>query len=213
MSSFPTYGALPTQIDPTAWGGRVIMPPKGLLTIDSIQNQIAAYLTAFFAGTTQDPPLPALSIPIYVWPCFDKDTWWASNAIAFVLISYSNTSLSKPLATSSMVQERTLQFKLHVEARTSAWTASGAGSVYALIEAIEAALTGFQPTGCRNGYFTEERFGEQDAQGQVWLYDMTYNVITVRPKLLPQYTLANLVQETVNVQPGGDEIIITPPDE
>lgn len=212
MSSLPTYGGLPTEIDPTAWAGRIITPPKGLLTVDSIQNQIAAYLTAFFAGTTQNPPLPALQIPIYVYPCFDKDTWWASSAIAFVLISYSNSTLAKPLTTSAMVQERTLQFKLHVEARTSSWTLSGTGSVYALIEAIEAALTGFQPVGCRNGYFTEERFGEQDPQGKLWLYDMTYNVITVRPKLLPAYALANLVQETVNVQPGGDQIIITPPE-
>lgn len=212
MSSYPTYGDLPTQVDPTAWGGRTITPPKGLLTIDSIQNQVAAYLNAFFAGTTQDPPLPALSIPVYVWPCFDKDTWWSSSAIAFILISYASTNLSKPLTTSSMVQERTLQFKIHVEARTTAWNLSGTGSVYALIEAIEAALTGFKPTGCRNGYFTDERFGEQDPQGRVWLYDMTYNVVTVRPQLLPAFALANLVREIVNVQPGGDQLIITPPE-
>ena len=67
-----------------------------------------------------------------------------------------------------------------MEARTTAWALSGAGSVYALIDAIEAALTGFPPTGCRNAYFTDERFGEQDSQGKVWLYDMTLNVVTVR---------------------------------
>jgi len=194
-------------IDPTAWGGRTITPPKGLLTVDSIQNQVAAQLTDFFANVQS----PALQIPVYVFPNFDRDTWWASSAIAFVLISYRSTTLGKPISTSAMLQERTLQFELHVEARTTAWALSGAGSVYALIDAIEAALTGFPPTGCRNAYFTDERFGEQDSQGKVWLYDMTLNVVTVRPKLLPEYALANLVQETVKVQPGGDEIIITPP--
>ena len=198
--SDPTYGALPVQIDPTAWGGRTNTPAASL-TVDSIQNQIAAQLVAFFASGS-------LAIPVYIYPAFDLDTWWASSAIAFVLISYSNTGLSKPLATSSMVQERTLQFKIHVEARKTAWNLSGTGSVYALIDAIESALGGFQPTGCRHAYFTEERFSEQDPQGRVWLYDLTFNVLTVRPRLLPSYALANLQKEIFNVTPSGDQIIV-----
>jgi hypothetical protein len=198
--SDPTYGALPVQIDPTAWGGRTNTPPASL-TVDSIQNQIAAQLVAFFASGS-------LAIPVYIYPAFDLDTWWASSAIAFVLISYSNTGLSKPLATSSMVQERTLQFKVHVEARKTAWNLSGVGSVYALIDAIESALGGFQPTGCRHAYFTEERFSEQDPQGRVWLYDLTFNVLTIRPRLLPSYALANLQQAIFNVTPSGVQIIV-----
>ena len=198
--SDPTYGALPVQMDPTAWGGRTNTPPASL-TVDSIQNQIAAQLAAFFASGS-------LAIPVYIYPAFDLDTWWASSAIAFVLISYSNTGLSKPLATSSMVQERTLQFKVHVEARKTAWNLSGPGSVYALIDAIESALGGFQPTGCRHAYFTEERFSEQDPQGRVWLYDLTFNVLTIRPRLLPSYALANLQQAIFNVTPSGDQIIV-----
>jgi len=198
--SDPTYGALPVQIDPTAWGGRTNTPAASL-TVDSIQNQIAAQLVAFFASGS-------LAIPVYIYPAFDLDTWWASSAIAFVLISYSNTGLSKPLATSSMVQERTLQFKIHVEARKTAWNLSGPGSVYALIDAIESAMGGFQPTGCRHAYFTEERFSEQDPQGRVWLHDMTFNVLTIRPRLLPSYALANLQQAIFNVTPSGDQIIV-----
>jgi hypothetical protein len=198
--SDPTYGALPVQMDPTAWGGRTNTPPASL-TVDSIQNQIAAQLVEFFASGS-------LAIPVYIYPAFDLDTWWASSAIAFVLISYSNTGLSKPLATSSMVQERTLQFKVHVEARKTAWNLSGPGSVYALIDAIESALGGFQPTGCRHAYFTEERFSEQDPQGRVWLYDLTFNVLTIRPRLLPSYALANLQQAIFNVTPSGDQIIV-----
>ena len=201
--SDPTYGALPVQMDPTAWGGRTNTPPASL-TVDSIQNQIAAQLVAFFASGS-------LAIPVYIYPAFDLDTWWASSAIAFVLISYSNTGLSKPLATSSMVQERTLQFKVHVEARKTAWNLSGTGSVYALIDAIESALGGFQPTGCRHAYFTEERFSEQDPQGRVWLYDLTFNVLTIRPRLLPSYALANLQQAIFNVTPSGDQIIVPEP--
>jgi hypothetical protein len=36
--SDPTYGALPVQIDPTAWGGRTNTPTASL-TVDSIQMQ------------------------------------------------------------------------------------------------------------------------------------------------------------------------------
>lgn len=200
--SLPTYGNMPVVIDPTAWGGRTNTPPASL-TIDSIQNQIAAQITAFFASAN-----PALNIPVYIFPQFDLDTWWSSPAIAFVLISYDSTQLSKPVATSAMVQERTLRFKIHVEARQVAWQLSGPGSVYALIDAIEAALSGFQPVGCRNAYFTEERFTEQDPQGRVWLHDLTYNVLTLRPKLLPQYALANLVKATTNVEPSGDQVVV-----
>lgn len=202
MSTPPSYGNLPTVIDPTAWPGRTITPPKGLLTVDSIQNQIAAQLTAFFAAAQ-----PPLNIATYVFPNFDLDTWWASSSIAFVLISYESTQLSKPQSTSSMLQLRTLRFRVHVEARQVAWALAGAGSVYALIDAIEAALTGFQPQGCHNSYFTEERYSEQDPQGRVWLYDMTYEVITQRPKLLPALALANLVQVTQNVSPSGDTVV------
>lgn len=208
MANYPTYGNLPTAEDPTAWAGRTIPTP---LTIDAIQNQIAAQLTAFFTGQTVFPTVPALPIDIYVWPNFDLDTWWGNTSrIAFVLISYSQTDLDKPLATSSMVQERTLTFKVHVEARQIAWKLTGPGSVYALIDAIEAALTGFRPSGCRNAYFTNERFSEQDPQGRVWLHDLSYNVITLKGKLEPYQILADLQQVTTNVQPGGDVVSVPP---
>lgn len=198
--STPPYGSLPTVIDPTAWAGRTVNYP---LTIDSIQNQIAAQLTSYFASG-------GLDISTYIWPNFDLDTWWNSSAIAFVLISYKSSQYSKPMSVDTMLQERTISFSIHVEARQIAWPLTGPGSVYALIDAIEASLQGFQPFGCRNGYFTDERFHEQDPQGRVWLYDMNYNIITMRPKLDPNYVLASLIQATTNVQPSGDQVIVVP---
>lgn len=200
MSLPPTYGDLPVVIDPTAWAGRTYTPPNSL-TIDTIQNAIASAMTAAFVSAR-------LAIPVYVWPNYDLDTWWESDAIAFVLISYKSTGYSKPLDTSAMLQERTLRFRMHVEARTAAWPLTGAGSVYALIDAIEAYLTGQQYPGCRKSYFTDEEFSEQDPQGRVWLYDMTYNVITMRVLQPTVYGLVNLAQIVNNVSPGGDVIIV-----
>ena len=185
-ASGPAYGSLPVWMDPTAWTGRTISPAAAQ-DVGTIQGQIAAELSSYFSGA-------ALTIPVYVFPDFDLDTWWNSTAIAFVVISYNATRFGKPISTDTMVQERTISFDLHVEARQTAWALTGAGSVYALIDAIEAALTGFQPVGCRNAYFVHEGFREQKSEGQLWLYDMRLEVPTLKLKTEPTYALANLVR-------------------
>ncbi len=186
-----SYGSLPVWLDPTAWAGRTASPPAGQ-DVGTIQGEIAAQLSAYFASA-------GLGIPVYVFPDFDQDTWWSSTAIAFVLISYQGTRFGKPMATDAMVQERVIGFDVHVEARQSAWALTGPGSVYALVDAIEAALTGFRAKGCRNAYFVEERFAEQDSEGRVWLYDMRLEVPTLKLKTEPSFALANLVQAQMYV--------------
>lgn len=186
-----TYGQLPVAIDPTAWTGRNFSPAQ-VEDVGGIQAAIAVQLEAFLQGA-------GLSIPVYVFPDFDLDTWWQSGAIAFVLVSYQGTRFGKPMTTDAMVQERTLAFDLHVEARQTAWALNGTGSVYALVDAVEAALTGFRPPSCRNAYFAEERFAEQDAEGRVWLYDMRLEVPTLKLKQEPADALANLVQAQMYV--------------
>ncbi len=186
-----SYGSLPVWLDPTAWAGRRLSPPAGQ-DIGTIQSEIAAQLGGYFSTA-------GLNIPIYVFPDFDQDTWWNSTAIAFILISYHGSRFGKPMTTDSMVQERIVSFDVHVEARQTAWALTGPGSVYALIDAIEAALTGFRPTSCRNAYFAEERFGEQESEGRVWLYDMRLEVPTLKLKTEPAYALANLVRAQMYV--------------
>jgi hypothetical protein len=166
-----------------------------------VQDAVQATLNAAFTAAN-------LAIATYIFPNFDLDTWWKGTGIAFVLISYKGTVFSKPQDTSAMVQERTLKFKVHVEARTKSWALTGAGSVYALIDAIEAALTGIQYPGCRKAYFTDEEFSGRDSQGRVWLYDLTYNVSTQKVMQLPTYTLANLAQIVNNVTPSGDVVVV-----
>jgi hypothetical protein len=200
MSTLPTYGNMPTVIDPTAWSGRTIDPPASV-NADALQLQIAAQLSSFFQSAN-------LSIPIYIWPNFDLDTWWKGNAIAFVLISLTRATLSKPESTSAMMQEKTWIFTLHVEARKKSWALTGAGSVYALMAAIESALSGFGMPGCRNAYFTEEHWGEERNDGRIWLFDLLYNVVTILPKSLPQYALAELGQLIFNITPSGDEVTV-----
>lgn len=200
--SDPTYGSLPTLLDPTAWAGRVT---GYSLDVGTIQLQLKAQLDAIF--TQFD-----LNIATYIWPKYDLDTWWndPNQPPAFVLISYKSSDYSQPKSTSAMLQERKMKFVFHVEARTSVWPNTGPGSVYELVEGIEEAMTGFQPKGCRNGFFTDEEFKEQDPQGRIWLYDMTFNVTTMRQKLPANYLLANCQRMQFNIQPGGDQVIVPP---
>lgn len=180
------YGNGPVWLDPTFWGGRTYDPPAAQ-DVGAIQAAIAVQLGTYFSGA-------GLAIPVYVFPDFDLDTWWQSSAIAFVLVSYQGTRFGRPMTTDAMVQERTLSFDVHVEARQTAWALTGAGSVYALVDAVEAALSGFRAPSCRNAYFAEERFSEQDPEGRVWLYDMRLEVPTLKLKTEPAYALANLVR-------------------
>jgi hypothetical protein len=192
-------GKLPVSVDPLAWNGRAVSYP---LDAGTIQAAIAAQLVSIFAQFN-------LNIATYIWPDYDLDTWWASSAIAFVLVSYRGLDLSTPKSTDAMTQERKLKYELHVEARKVAWALNGPGSVYNLIDGIEQALGGFKPNGCRNAYFTDHKFSEQDSQGRVWLFDMTLNVTTMRQKMDPNYLLANLQQATFNIQPSGDVVVVT----
>jgi hypothetical protein len=205
MSLTPSYGNLPTVIDPTAWAGRTT---NYLLDPGTVQNQLQAQLNLIFQRFS-------LSISTYVFPKFDFDTWWAGPDIAFVLISYAGADHSKPKSTSAMHQETVQKYRFTIEARQVCWPLTGPGSVYYLLQFIQQAMGGFQVPGTRRGYFTEERFNEQDPQGRVWLYDITYNVVFDRQMLQPIYDLANLVQENVavtasigeNVSPTEDLVI------
>ena len=184
-----TYGNLPVVIDPTAWFGRSYSPPQAM-DVGAIQNQIANQLSTFLASAGLS------AIEVYQFPNGDLDTWWNGTSIAFVLVAYQGTRFSKPLDTSAMLQERTIEFEIMILGRTAAWALLGPGSIFALIEAMESALTGFRPQGCRNAYINDERFPERDPQGRVWIYRMQYEIVTFRPKMEPDYILANLTQIT-----------------
>lgn len=182
-----SYGKLPVGIDPTAWYGRKYNPAI-TLTISHIQNQLAGQINAFFGNL-------GLPIQSYVYPDTDYDTWWQGPEIGYVLIVYRGTRLSKPMSTDAMVQERTLEFDIVVLARTVDWALKDdKQSVYALIDSVENALTGFRPDGCRNAFFTDERFSERDPEGGVWLYEMKLEIITMRPKAPANFVLANLAK-------------------
>jgi len=181
-------GTLPVTVDPAAWSGRFYDPPISL-DPGTLIGEIAAQLAAGLAQLSTTP------IQVYLWPNFDKDTWWAGNDPAFAIVAYMGTKLGPPLSTNAMLQLRTIDFSVILTTRDTAWAVlNGADSVYPIIHNIEAALTGFQPTGCRNSYFGGEAFRERDPEGQTWLYALDYHVVTLLPMMVPQYMLINSTQ-------------------
>ena len=192
-------GKLPVSVDPTAWFGRTFTPDSPL-DVGTVMTEVVTKVTSYFAT---DSFLSTLSV--YQFPDYDLDTWWSGGTPAFVLVAYVGTSYSKPLDTSAMWQERTIDFDIFVIARQVSWaTFNGSGPFY-IVDMLERGLTGYRPTGCRNAYFTDERFTEQDPEGRVWLYRMKYNVITMRAKLANTPNLANMTQLTALVASLGDQ--------
>lgn len=209
LPGFETYGTLPVGIDPTAYFGRYYDPPISLDIFTTLQA-IQTRLNERFASVGID------NIATYIWPDYDLDRWWKSTSPAFVLIAYRGTRYGPPLATDAMAQERTLEIAIVVIGRTASWDQGGPGSLYALVDGVEAILTGFRPTGWRDAFFTEERFTSEDPEGGVWLYEMNLELITIRVKRREDYVLANLAEivnligdtagvapTTVVVPPGG----------
>jgi Gp37 protein len=185
---------LPTLIDPTAWSGRTYSPELPL-DLATAQTAIVGQLQTPFAATP---------IQVFGYPDLPDDGWWSqTQAPGYVLVAYDSTEFGPPIATSSMVQERRIDFEVLIIARQIAWGDFGpTGVMQALIKVIKAQLTGFRIPGFRNGYFTGERFREKDPQGRIWVYAMRWRTITMEVKMETKYALAAL-QALIYNETGG----------
>jgi Gp37 protein len=174
---------LPVLADPTAWGGRVYDPPLSL-DLATLQDSLVEQLRGTFDGT---------NIEVHGFPDQPDNTWWNSDAIGYLLVAYDKTEYSAPLATSSMVQERRVDFEVLIIARQISWADFNASGVFKALNAvIKSSLTGFRAPGWRNGYFSGENFREKDPRGRVWVYSMRFRAVTMEIKQEPTLALANL---------------------
>jgi hypothetical protein len=174
---------LPLLEDPTAWAGRLYDPPLPL-DLATAQCGLVSQLRSTFEGT---------DIQVFGYPDQPENTWWKSNAIGYVLVAYDRTEYSSPLATSSMVQERRVDFEVAFIARTISWADfTSTGVLQALQAVIKSSLTGFRLLGWRNGYFIGENFRERDPRGRPWVYSFHWRTITMELKQEPAIALGTL---------------------
>jgi hypothetical protein len=86
----------------------------------------------------------------------------------------------------------------------------GNPGAYAMIEAVRMALTGFQVPGCDKAYPLRERFIRRDKQGGVWIYAISFALLTaaVEASLADNYPL--LTVATAQEQGGITTVSVAP---
>ena len=153
------------------WNGVTFAPPTAI-DIATIEDAIVTHLRAQIS-----------SIEIAHYP--DRpETWRMTHRVGAALVMYKGAQYGDLLDTAAVIQERKLEFEISVMMRDLGWAVGGDASgpspgAYAIIEAIRAALTGYQVPGCRKMYPLRERFVKRDKQGGVWTYSSTFALSTV----------------------------------
>lgn len=154
------------------WNGQSFTPPTAL-DIAAVESAIAAQLRAALGAeleVAQFPDRPA--------------SYRLTHRIGAALIAYRGATYGELRDTGAIVQERTLKFEVAVVVRDLGWAYGGDPSgaspgAYAILEAIRAALTGFQAPGCRKMFPLREGFVERDSQSGTWTYAITFALVTV----------------------------------
>jgi hypothetical protein len=184
------------------WAGQSFTPPTPL-DVETIQTAIVNRLSAQI-GTIEIRPFP------------DKpEAYRMTHRIGAALVRYEGADYERLTDTAAIVQQRTLSFEVTVMMRDLGWNFGGAAGggtpgAYAMIEAIRAALTGFQVPGCDKIYPLRERFVRRDKQGGVWIYALRFALRTaaVEPSTPEHYPL--LVVATAQVQGGITAVSLAP---
>jgi len=184
------------------WTGQSFTPPTPL-DVETIETAIVNRLSAQI-GTIEIAHFP------------DKpEAYRMTHRIGAALVRYEGAEYGRLIDTAAIVQERTLKFEVTVMMRDLGWTLGGAAGggtpgAYAMIEAVRAALTGFQVPGCDKIYPLRERFIKRDKQGGVWIYAISFALRTaaVEPSTPDNYPL--LVVATAQEQGGITAVSLAP---
>lgn len=188
----------------TPWNGTTFTPPTALdiATIESaILAQLWSQITAIEVAHYPDQP----------------ETWRLTHRVGAALVQYTGATYGPRLSTAAIVQERRLEFTVSLLMRDLGWSVgSEAGGTspgaYSMIEAVRAALTGYQVPGCRKAYPLREKFVERDRQGGVWIYSITFALSTIAIEAplvenFPLFTrglaLEEELQTTINLVPAS----------
>ncbi|PIT16588.1 hypothetical protein BGI32_04005 [Snodgrassella alvi] len=110
------------------------------------------------------------------------------HPLGAVLIGYQRSKFSKPCTTDLITQERRLQLRFAVFARSL----ENEKGVLDLLDSLRLALVGFQPDHCQQIRLLSERFlGEADG---VWRYRLCARTETLQVEQRPVVNQQNLVK-------------------
>ncbi len=156
----------------TPWSGQSFAPPTPL-DIATVENAIVTELRAAIGTGLEVVHFPDRPI-----------SYRLTHRIGAALIAYRGATYGGLLDTGVIVQERRLEFEVAVVVRDLGWAVGGdpdgaSPGAYAILEAVRAALTGFLIPGARKMFPLREGFVERDRQGGVWIYSITFALVTV----------------------------------
>lgn len=182
----------------TPWIGQQFTPPTPI-DIASIETAIVARLQAMVT-----------SIEIAHFPDNPK-SYRLTHRIGAALVVYRGSDYGQVEDTAAIIQERKMEFDVTVLVRDLGWSVGGtpgatSPGAYAILEAIRAALTGYQVPGARKIFMVREKFVERDAEGGVWIYLLTIALTTMA---IEPSTTANfpLFIKGVALETGGESTI------
>jgi len=153
------------------WIGQQFSPPTPI-DIATIETAIVTRLQAMVN-----------SIEIVHFPDNPKN-YRLTHRIGAALVVYRGSDYGQIEDTTAIIQERKMEFDVTVLVRDLGWSVGGppgatSPGAYAILEAIRAALTGYQVPGARKIFMVHERFVERDAEGGVWIYLITIGLSTM----------------------------------
>ena len=167
----------------TPWIGQQFSPPTPI-DIASIETAIMARLTA-----------TVTAIEVVHFPDNPK-SYRLTHRIGAALVAYRGSDYGRVEDAASIIQERRMEFDVTVLVRDLGWSVGGtpgatSPGAYAILEAIRAALTGYQIPGARKVFMVREKFLERDADGAVWMYLLTVALTTMalEPSATDDYPL------------------------
>jgi hypothetical protein len=159
-----------TALDRLWTGGTFALPtPIDIATIEvAIVTQLQSVINTIEISHYPDRP----------------ESYRLTHRIGAALVRYDGAKYGPLLDTAAIVQQRRLGFQVIVMTRDLGWSYGGqtdgtSPGAYAIIEAVRAALTGFQIPGCTKMFPESEKFVERDKQGAVWVYTIAFALTTM----------------------------------
>jgi hypothetical protein len=89
-----------------------------------------------------------------------------------LLVRYAGANYTEPFATGQVVQDRKINFEVNIIMRHL----TSHKGVYAYLDAVRIALTGFKPPNCGKAYPVKEEFITEDAG--IWHYGIIFTMTT-----------------------------------
>jgi len=156
----------------TPWAGQTFAPPTPL-DIATVEAAIVARLKDSVGDQVAIEHFPD-----------DPKRYRMTHRVGAILARFEGEQFGELEEAGIVLQERTVEWRMTVLVRDLGWSYGGqpggpSPGAYQILDAIRAALTGFEIPGCRKMYPIRSQAIGHDSQQGVWRFEATYRHKTV----------------------------------